>query len=141
MNEFFGYNIDSLTIRAFILLFSESIILLFFRRDDAGWRFRITNTLIRRWKVAASITILFVFMFFFEDAISNSIQNVINSFEYRWLLLPATLSVTFVWIWHYIVGMNINLRMVILLIIAGIIIGGFVWLNIELIQTMIQLNK
>ncbi|AJZ76119.1 hypothetical protein [Candidatus Nitrosotenuis cloacae] len=138
MSEIFGYSIDSLTAYAIMLLISESLTLLFFYRDNAGWRFRPTKSLIKTWKVTVFIFGLFIFTFFFGDNMSALIQNTMKDFQYRELLMPASLLLTFVWIWHYVVGKDIHKPMILMLIATGVLIAIFVWINIELIQALIS---
>jgi len=112
------------------LLIPEIITLTIFQHDAAGWRFRFgSGLLIRRWIVAVAIFSVIVILFFTADYLSKIIEDRLKDFEYRELLAPAALLVTFVWIWHFIVGMNFNRRMVILLLIAGGLIGTFIWIN------------
>ena len=99
MSEFFGYDIDSLTAYSVMLLISEFTILLLFEHDSAGWKVRFgSNLLIKTWKVAVGIFLIFAFMFFFGDSLTDLIKDLMDDFDYRELLAPSALLTTFVWI-------------------------------------------
>jgi len=130
MTEFFGYDIDSLTAYSVMLLISEFTILLLFKHNSAGWRVRFGSTLlIKTWKVAVGIFSIFVVMFFFGDNLIDLVKDLMEDFEYGELLAISALLTTFVWIWHFVVGKNMNKTMGVMLLIVGILIGIFLWLN------------
>jgi hypothetical protein len=131
MSELLGYSVDSVTAYAVMLLIPEFTTLVIFEHDAAGWKLRVgNNLLIKRWKVAISIFAVLILLFFIEENISQLIQNLIGNLKYRELLVPSSLIITFVWIWHFIVGMNLNKTMGILLLIATLLIGFFISFNI-----------
>ena len=130
MSEFLGINLDSLTSYSIVLLIPEIIIFIIFKHDGAGWKYRFSSgQTISTSRVAIGIFVIVVILFFAGDEISAFIEDFMKEFSYTELLAPTTLLVTFVWIWHYIVGKKLNRQMGFMLITAAILSGLFFWLN------------
>lgn len=127
----FLVDIDSYTFSFIVLLFAEFLLLIPLHRDESGWKWRWSNTIISTWKPAVYYFIIFFVGFILNPIFEEQIKNVLTSFSFAYLLAPSTALIGFIWIWNIVIGKSINRLMVLLLVIAIILIGIFIMLNFD----------
>lgn len=131
MAELLGIDIDSYTVSLILVVFTELVLLAPLRRDDAGWKWRWSNTIISTWKPAVYYLIIIISFFVLEPILEEKLESELNNFSYTFLLAPTALMIGFVWIWNVLIGKDLNLKMAILLIISLILFSIFIWGNWE----------
>ncbi|MFZ3077087.1 MAG: hypothetical protein WA139_01400 [Candidatus Aenigmatarchaeota archaeon] len=140
MVDIFSILID-FTSFAIIFLIGEVIEWFLLVNDGAGWHFRFghaegyskLNPVISTFKVALIlfVIILFITPFLLPQIWNTLVVNLVKSTEYWFLLAIGSITFTFLWIWHHIVGKDWNWKQYVLLIITIISLVIYLWINFK----------
>jgi|GEM_PF-6120837 len=128
-----------LTVGAFVFLLTELAVLLLVEREgDYGWKWRFgeaedypeLNPFVSTWKIAVfffvAIIVSPVIVSYF---LWNSLLVLIGSMAYWPLLFIVSVLFSFWWIWHHIIGKDVDMRQLGLLALSGLLMLLFVYLN------------
>lgn len=130
-----------LTGGAFVFLVTEIIVLLLVEHEgDYGWKWRFgeaedypeLNPFVSTWKIAVfffvAIIVAPVVVSYF---LWNPLLSLISSFEFWPLLLVISVLFSFWWIWHHIIGKDLDLAQYCLLASSTLLSLLFVYLNMR----------
>ncbi len=127
------------TSNAFVFLVGEIIEWSILRHDNAGWHLRFGKVkhhphlrpLISTFKVALILfgIILILSPFVIPQIWSGYLNVVIGSSKYWIMLFVLSISFSFLWIWHHVVGKGWNWEQYVLAAISIILFLGYLYLN------------
>ena len=134
MVEQLTIDINTYTVSLILLIFTEILILIPFKKDKAGWKWRTKTCTTSTWKPALYFMIIIASFIALGPILNQVLEDELENFSYTFLLAPPAFLIGFVWIWNVMIGKNINRSMIIFLIISLIFIGFFLWGNFDFLN-------
>jgi len=128
------------TSQASTFLIAEIIEWFILIHDDAGWHFRFGSAedyprlrpLISTFKAALVIfaVVLIISPFLLPEIWNRFIVNLIGSTRHWFLLFILSVTFSFLWIWHHIVGKNWNWQQILLAILSILLFVIYISVNV-----------